>query len=43
MTVSEDVGMRELCARVMSGMLMRVVLVNVVYQDRNALSKFIAS
>ncbi len=42
-TVSEDVGMRELCASVMSGMLMRDVLVDVAYQDRNAMSKFIAS
>ncbi len=36
-------GTRELCASVMSGMLMRDVLVDVVYQDRNAISKFIAS
>ncbi len=39
-TVSEDVGMRELCARVMSGTLMRDILVDVVYQDRNAMSKY---
>ncbi len=39
-TVSEDVGMRELCASMISGMLTRDVLVDVVYQDRNTMSKY---
>ncbi len=39
-TVSEDVGMRELCASVMSGMVMRDVLVDVAYQDRSALGRY---
>ncbi len=39
MTVNEDVGVRELCASVMMGMLMREVIVNVFYEDRNALGE----
>ena len=39
-TVREDAGVRELCARVLSGMLMRQVLVNVIYENRNALGEF---
>ena len=35
-TVPEDVGEREICASVMSGTLAREVIVNVVYEERNA-------
>ena len=34
MTVNEDVGEREICARVMRGMLMGEIIVNLVYDER---------
>ena len=34
---NESVGTRELCARIFTGMIMRNVEVNVVYEDRTAL------
>ena len=38
--VNENDGFVELCARVLSGNLMRDVLVMVVYEDRYAVGKF---
>ena len=35
-TVLEDVGVREICASVLHGILIRAVIVNVVYADEIA-------
>ena len=39
--VSEGDGFVELCARVVNGTLSRNVLINVVYEDRNAMGKMV--
>ena len=38
--IDEDVGLRELCVRLFSGILMRDVIVNVQYEDNTALGKW---
>lgn len=38
-SVYEGVGTREFCARIISGITLKDILVNVVYEDRDAGSK----
>lgn len=37
--IDEDIGIMELCTRIFSGILMRDILVNVMYEDKTALGK----